>query len=1506
MPLTPFHPAVSAWFEKTFTAPTQPQTRAWPAIREGRQVLIAAPTGSGKTLAAFLSAIDSLVRQGVNGGLPDETQVVYVSPLKALSNDIRRNLEWPLAGIRDQLIESGLPDVPIRVLTRTGDTTPTERAAMKKSPPHILVTTPESLYLLLTSESGRAMLATARTMIVDEIHAVAASKRGSHLALSLERLAALVAHPLQRIGLSATQKPIEEIARFLVGNTARAEPVEARAKISVRTSTGSVRTDRSPECVIIDTGHIRDRDLALELPPAPLEAVMSGEVWETLYDRLAALAQEHRTTLVFANTRRMVERVTHHLSTRLGAENVAAHHGSLSKETRLDAEQRLKEGKLRALVATASLELGIDIGEVDLVCQLGTPRAIATFLQRVGRSGHGPGGLPKGRLFPLSRDELVECAALLDAVRRGELDRLIIPDQPLDVLAQQVVAEVSAREWGEDELYKMVRGAWPYRNLARADFDAVVRMLADGYATRRGRRGAYLHRDAVNRRLRARKGARLTALTSGGAIPDNADYAVLLEPTGTFIGTVNEDFAVESMAGDIFQLGNHSYRILRIESGKVRVEDARGAPPSIPFWLGEAPTRTAELSVAVSRLRAEIASLLEHVNETTLVTARERLEHRHALPRAAAEQVVEYLGAAKGALGAIPTQQTIVLERFFDETGGQQLVIHAPFGSRINRAFGLALRKRFCRQFNFELQAAATDDAIVLSLGETHSFPLEEVARYLNPRSVRDVLRQALLTAPLFTARWRWVASIALAVRRYRGGRKNPPQLQRIEAEDLMAVVFPDCLACFENIAGDREIPDHPLVNQTMHDCLTEAMDIEGLERLLAGFEDGTIVMVARDLPHPSPLAQEILNARPYAFLDDAPLEERRTQAVASRRWLDPVAAGELGRLDAGAIARVREEAWPQADSADELHDALMLLGCVTETEGRRSHWEAWFDELVRTRRAARLDADGTSLWVTAEMLPMLRAVYPQARLEPPIEPPAEYAVREWDRQAAHQELLRGRLQGLGPVTATQLASALALPSDAVDAALVALETEGFAMRGQFTPRSDEANGVDHPSPSFPLPEGEGTLSPTPLPQAGEGSFVLSEPRRASRALHNLEWCERRLLARIHRYTLEQLRAEIEPVTAADFLRFLFDWHGITADPKPEGPQALAAVIERLEGFEAATVAWEADLLPARLHDYDPEWLDNLCRAGRTTWLRLTPPKSSATETAASPVRTTPIGLVTRRNLATWREASGVYAVDAGRLSPRAHKAAAFLTAHGASFFEEIAAGSGLLRTETEEALGELVALGLATADSYAGLRALLMPADKRSTRRGRRRLDVGIEEAGRWALIRRSGNTDPSSPEQLETIARTLLRRYGVVFKRMLEREASFLPSWYELLRVYRRLEARGEIRGGRFVAGMAGEQYALLEAVSALRVVRKKPKDDRLVSLSACDPLNLVGILTPGARVPALAGNRVLYRDGVPIAVEIGGETRFLETLAPEAEWQARTALLRQPVPPALRMYM
>src|ERR1700730_7879633 len=1085
-----FHPAVAQWFEQTFGTPTEPQRSGWPAIRSGAHTLLAAPTGSGKTLAAFLAALDQLFRDGLEGTLKGEIRVLYVSPLKALSNDIHKNLEEPLAGIRAVLCASEDRDVSVRAEVRTGDTPAAKRQAIARTPPHILVTTPESFYLLLTSPRARRLLTTVRTLIVDEIHALVGNRRGSHLALSMERLASLTNAPLQRIGLSATQKPIEEVARFLVGARQIDEIGNAR-------------------CTIVDCGYARKLDLAIELPGSPLEAVMSNEVWAEVYGRLADLIAAHQTTLVFVNTRRLAERVTHHLCELLGKDKVTSHHGSLSAKLRLEAEHRLKRGELKALVATASLELGIDIGSIDLVCQLGATRSIATFLQRVGRAEHRRGGMPKGRLFPLRRDELVEGVATFRSLRIQELDAVEMPQNPLDLLAQQMVACVASEDWEEEQLFELVRSAYPYRNLTRKEFADVLRMVAEGFSTRRGRRSSLIHHDAVNHRVRGRRGARLLALTSGGAIPDNADYRVVVEPSETLIGTVNEDFAVESMAGDVFQLGNTAYRILRVERSTVRVEDAQGMAPTIPFWLGEAPGRTDELSQSVSRLRSEIAARLpsDPAGGSSLLW----LVDEVGIAKPAAEQLGAYLASGHAALGVLPTHDTLVIERFFDEVGGMQLVIHSPYGSRINRAWGLALRKRFCRKFNFELQAAATEDNIVLSLTSAHSFDLGEVPRYLHSASIRHLLIEALLDAPMFITRWRWVAGVSLALPRFRGGRKVPPQLARLNAEDLIATIFPDQLACAENLVGEREIPDHPLVRQTIADCLVEAMDIDGLDRILTRLEAGEIDVVTRDLTEPSPLALEVLSARPYAYLDDAPLEERRTQAVMGRRWLAPEAAAELGRLDPEAIARVREEAWPDATNADELHDALMWFGFLTQEEAQaRESWRDWLAALAQQRRVTRLCMPGASFFIAAERVPQFRAVWPLAAVEPTVVPPAALASPEWTQDAALLQIVRGRLGGQGALTQHALGRALPVAPAALAAALAALEAEGFALRGRFS--ADVAED---------------------------------------------EWCERRLLARIHHYTLKRLRAEIEPVAGRDFVRFLLEWQKVAADARMEGPEAI-------------------------------------------------------------------------------------------------------------------------------------------------------------------------------------------------------------------------------------------------------------------------------------------------------------------------------------------------------------
>jgi len=1438
MVLEAFHPVTRDWFQETLGQPTPAQQNAWPAIQQGKNTLIAAPTGSGKTLAAFYVSIDKLVQQAIRGELGNTTQIIYVSPLKALSNDIHRNLEVPLDAIRERLAQQGFPGMEINVAVRTGDTSQYERQQMLRRPPHILVTTPESLYLLLTSKGGRNILQTARTLIVDEIHAMVGDKRGAHLALSAERLEKLVGCPLQRIGLSATQKPIDEVARFLVGSH-------------------NIH-DGKADCMIVDSGHRKQLDVSLEVPASPLTALMSNEVWEELYERLVELVETHRTTLIFVNTRRLAERLALSLGERLGEDVISSHHGSMSKEHRFEAEQKLKNGQLRVLVATASMELGIDIGSVNLVVQFASPKSISAFLQRVGRSGHQVGGVPKGILFPLTRDDLVECAALLDSIRRGELDELCIPEKPLDILSQHIVAEAGAHDQEEeglslDDLFALFSRAWSYRTLEREEFDRIVLMLGEGYSSRRGRSGALLHLDRINGMIRPRKGARLTALTNGGAIPDMFEYQVVLDPEDIIVGSLNEDFALESLPGDIFTLGNHSWRMLRIDGLKIRVADAEGQPPTVPFWFGEGPGRTRELSESVSRLRKTLRVHLDHSD----VSAVDALVNDIGLSDSAAQQMVQYLKAGSDALEVMPTRESVVMERFFDEVGDMHLVIHSPFGSRMNRAWGLALRKRFCRSFNFELQAAANEDSIVISLGPVHSFEVADVYHYLKSATVRDVLIQAMLDAPMFESRWRWNATRALAIQRNRSGKRVPPQFQRMQAEDLVAQVFPDQLACLENIAGNREIPDHPLVSQTVHDCLTEAMDIEELEKLIRDIEDNNLELIARDLREPSPFAQEIINARPYAFLDDAPFEERRTNAIRNRSWLDPAETDNFSTLDMEAINRVREEAWPWIRSSDELHDALMVLGFMTEHEMSHGpddeNYRVYLEPLLQSKRVTLAIHGETRLWIAAERKAWFDLLSINFDYSPVFDLPAFAGDQPANPEVALTEIIRGRLEGLGPVTSARLASDIGLEENDVLFALNALQTEGFVFKGQYTPL---------------------------VPEAGSESAPLEE------------WCERRLLQRIHRYTIDSHRESIKPVSLQAYMQFLFELHGLrnladeNSGPAPATHETLSRVLARLDGSSAPASAWESDILPARFHVYDPSWLDMLCLSGRISWGRFLTVNGSkimdkenvregpATgKRRAGPIKSTPINIIHRDSQALWQQLASPLEVS---MSSDARLIANMLDSKGASFFLDIVGETGLLVSQAENALAELVSLGLVTSDSFTGLRALLLPRGRknRKDRQGRRRRGLyEVEDAGRWTLIRRQPGPHELDEDALESLIHIYFERWGVISRKVLERETQ-APAWRILLLKLRRMELQGTVRGGRFIAGVGGEQFALPDTVKQLRTCAKalNERKESLVSrhlINAADPLNLVGVILPGRKVPSLAKNRILFENGLPVAV-------------------------------------
>ncbi len=1390
MPLSDFDPLVAEWFENRFGNPTEPQAAGWPEIRAGRDVLLSAPTGSGKTLAAFLICLDQLVRLARTENLADQTSVVYVSPLKALSNDIQKNLEAPLAEITELAECRGVPLHEIRTAVRTGDTKAWERRRMIEHPPHILVTTPESLFILLTAKRSREVLQTTRTVIVDEIHAVADDKRGSHLALSLERLESIVEPgALQRIGLSATVKPIDQVAAFL----------------SRRFESGGGR--------ILQFGHQRELDLAVEVPKDELGPIASHEVWAEVHDRIAELIREHHTTLIFVNTRRLAERVTHSLEERLGEGVVLAHHGSLARKLRLDAEQRLKQGDVKAVVATASLELGIDLGSVDLVCQVGSPRAIAVALQRVGRSGHWVGATPKGRFFATTRDELIELAAMIYSIRHGLLDRLEIPEAPLDILAQQLVAELASNDLeegcDETELFNWVRRAYPYRGLSRKRFDAIVEMLAEGTTTTRGRNGAQLHRDRVNHRVRPRRGARLAAITSGGAIPDNAQFQVVVEPEGKVVGSLDEDFAIESMRGDVFLLGATSWRIQRVERGQVRVEDANGAAPTIPFWRGEAPGRTFELSQAVSDLR-------EGISNRDADHAREFLIGECTLDRLGAEQAIDYIRAGEGFLGALPTTKRIVAERFFDEAGGMQLVIHAPFGARINRAWGLALRKRFCRSFNLELQASATDDGLNIALTEQHSFPLETVFSFLAPQTLNHVLTQALLDAPMFGVRWRWNAQRALAVTRFSGGKKVPPPILRMRTDDLLAAVFPDQAACAENLSGEIRIPDHPLVDETIDNCLHEAMDLDGLAKVIRGIENGEIETVAIETPESSPFSHEILNANPYAFLDPAPLEERRARAVQMRRGLAPEWLDGSGALDQAAIDESEFAVFPVVRDAEELHDALLSLVAIPPKE----EWAPLFEQLGAAQRATTVVTGEGSLWVAAERMDLVREAYASAVAVdalPAIEPtrPSPESV-----VSATAEILRGWLDCLGPRTVSELEQMLLIPIAVVGPALAQLEAEGQILRGRFRPN---------------LPAGE------------------------------TEWCNRRVLARIHRLTLGRLRREIEPVSTSDYMRFLFRWQHVGLGARLHGVNGLFQVIGQLQGTEAPAAAWEAHIFPARVAHYKPEMLDRLCLSGEVAWGRFSPHPAFAKNDdegnhRVRPTRAAPVSLLPRDSLQLWH-IEVPHGDIASRLSHPARELLDVLNRSGASFFDDLSRQTGRLASEVENGLWELVTAGLVTADAFENLRSLIDPKRRRGEGRGRNARPR--HAAGRWSLLR--GSTSEAQPP-IEDVATRLLERWGVLFRDVLKREP-LAPAWRDLLVVLRRMEARGDIRGGRFVSAFVGEQFALPDAVDLLRSVRRKEDDPEPLTVHAADPLNLVGVLLPGERTSSASDEKIRFERGVVV---------------------------------------
>jgi ATP-dependent Lhr-like helicase len=1448
-----FEPYVWDWFTSAFDAPSPPQVEAWPAIARGENTLVFSPTGSGKTLAAFLWCINDLFALAGRQELRDAVHVLYVSPLKALNNDIQKNLVEPLAGIRERAASAGLDLPEVRSQVRTGDTPPSERAQMAHHPPHIFITTPESLFIILSTEKMRQAFRAVRYVIVDEIHALSDNKRGVHLSLSLERLERFAGRPFVRIGCSATQKPLERIAGFLAGFDDEGRP---------------------RPCTIVDAGARKDLDVQVLAPVDNLLEAHFDAIWGSCYDQLLSMIRAHRTTLVFTSSRYKTERTALRLN-ELGADETAtvgAHHGSMSKGVRLDMEDRLKRGELDALVATSSLELGIDVGSIDLVCQVESPKSVSRGLQRIGRAGHLLRATSKGRLLVTDRDDLVESAVLVRAIMDGHLDTTCIPTNCTDVLAQHVVGAVAARDWQADDLYALCRRSWCYRDLTRDDFDRVLGMLA-GYCEFEGEEAPYprIMWDRVNGVLSAERSSRLIAFTASGTIPDTADYEVYLQERETSVGQLDEGFVEDLRVGDIFVLGSSSWRVIGFDRSRVLVEDVYGRPPTIPFWLGERDSRTRGLGRMVGAFRRELAGRLDdpHVEAW--------LQREYHVNGKGARSIAEYFREQRAVTGDVPSDELVLVEHFEDELGQAQIVLHSSYGVKVNNTWAMALARAVEQGHGFHPQTATTDDGILLTLAKEQAGALDpaDLPGTVSSEELEGLAREAVLESPLFRSRFRHNAVRSLLVLRAYQGRRTPVWLQNLRASALLD-------AC----RGDL---DFPVVAETLRECMNEALDIEGLREVLERIETGEVRTRVLGTRIPSPFTHSLLLLGQYGALGANAGRERRSRLMhLHRELLRQILDEETLRnlLDQEVVesvdARLQHRAGERrARDANELARVLIELGDLVEAPGEEMSLEdrvagdaaAMLAELVAQRRAVPVPMPTTELapvrWIATESFALYRdafavalrpdaaerALLEQIRTDGPLPVPVlapsadderklerlvgsylalrlpgdgearcvatdgwvpeDMRAGQRSRREARTAVVRNYLRRRGPVTKYEVMERYGFPESFVEAALEALVEEGVVAQGEYVPTKA-------------------------LPQ----------------------WCWKTNLEEIHRLTLDRLRREMEPATPQEYAAFLLRWQHVHPETRLAGLDGVRQALAQLQGWETYQGAWERDILPSRIADYAPSMLDRLCYGGEVVWRRF----------GHRRVRRGYIGFCWRQDadwlvpdpaeaemdLTQWDE-DIAGACDALRRH---------LRAHGACFFDDMVAGTGLDRRVALRALWHLAWTGEATCDSYEAVRHAQVISGlsgcydlmNRPGKKGvtlddivrhleSRRLDPTI---GRWApterLLPDAVGDEPA--ERARRWADLMLRRWGVVCRDMWKQEAA-PPSWRDVRRALARLELTGQVQRGFFIEDLSGEQYALPEAVEAIRRARRRGEpamsDEPMIALSACDPANPFGTLFP-----------------------------------------------------------